>query len=185
MPPRLSAILGVTAAAMVVAACGASGARSGPAGASTAPASSSTAVAGHTAQPPEQLGFTVKTIGGQMFSGASLAGRPTAFWFWTPWCPRCQHEAPIAGKVAAANPQVTFVGVAALDQVSAMQAFVDKYQLSGFTQLADTDGAVWSKFGVTQQPAWAFVGADGDVDVVKGSLTQSELTERVHGLTGR
>lgn len=132
---------------------------------------------------PVQLVFTTKTIDGQDFSGQSLLGKPAVLWFWAPWCPVCQREAPMVGQVAAAHPAVRFVGVAALDQLPAMRQFVDKYPVKGFTQLADTDGKVWAKFGVTHQPAYAFIGADGGVDVVKGSLPQPDLTQRVAELS--
>ena len=84
-----------------------------------------------------------------------------------------------SAPVEQANPAVTFVGVAAQDQASAMQKFVDTYPVKGFTHLADTDGAVWANFGVTYQPAYAFIDPDGGIDVVKASLSQAELTERV------
>ena len=132
---------------------------------------------------PVQLVFTAKTIDGQDFSGQSLLGKPAVLWFWAPWCPVCQREAPMVGQVAAAHPGVTFVGVAALDQLPAMRQFVDKYPVKGFTQLADTSGKVWAKFGVTHQPAYAFIGADGSVDVVKGSLAEPDLTQRVTALS--
>jgi thiol-disulfide isomerase/thioredoxin len=131
---------------------------------------------------PAQLEFTAKTLDGQDFSGQSLLGKPAVLWFWAPWCPVCQREAPMVGQVAAAHPGVTFVGVAALDQLPAMRQFVDKYPVKGFTQLADTDGKVWAKFGVTHQPAYAFIGGDGSVDVVKGSLAEPDLTQRVTAL---
>ena len=145
-------------------------------------------VAGCSSQPaaktvPAQLEFAAKTIDGQDFSGQSLLGKPDVLWFWAPWCPVCQREAPMVGQVAAAHPAVTFVGVAALDQLPAMRQFVDKYPVKGFTQLADTDGKVWAKFGVTHQPAYAFIGADGSVDVVKGSLAEADLTQRVTALS--
>lgn len=178
MPRHLTAALAALTVALTIAACGSDGSRSGSANA----AGSS---AGQTSAVPAQLQFTAKTIGGQEFSGTSLAGKPAVLWFWAPWCPTCQQEAPILSKVAAANPRVTFVGVAARDQVSAMRSFVDKYHLDGMTQLADTDGAVWSKFGITRQPAWAFVGANGNIDVIKDALTESQLTDRVHGLNGQ
>nr|WP_257535012.1 hypothetical protein [Mycobacterium ulcerans] len=44
---------------------------------------------------------------------------------------------------------------------------------------------MWSNFGVTQQPAWAFISANGEVEVVKGGLSEAQLTERVNGLTGK
>lgn len=134
---------------------------------------------------PAQLQFTAKTLDGQSFSGQSLAGKPAVLWFWAPWCPTCQRDAPTIGRVAAANPAVTFVGVGAQDQRPAMQEFVDKYHVDGFTELADTDATVWAKFGVTHQPAYAFVTEDGSVDVVKGSLPESDLAARVQALTGK
>lgn len=181
MPRRLIASLAGIAAALTIAACGSSGTAS-PAG---TPASSSNAVANRAAHVPAQLQFTTKTIDGKPFSGESLAGKATVLWFWTPWCPKCQQEAPIVARAAAANPEATFVGVAAREEASAMQAFVDKYQLGDVTQLADSDGQVWSNFGVTQQPAWAFISANGEVEVVKGGLSEAQLTERVNGLTGK
>jgi thiol-disulfide isomerase/thioredoxin len=134
---------------------------------------------------PAQLQFTAKTLEGQEFSGKSLLGKPAVLWFWAPWCPTCQGEAPMVAKVAAAHPTVTFVGVGAQDQLPALQDFVDKYHVNEFTELADTHAEVWAKFGVTRQPAFAFVSGDGDVDVVKGSVPESDLTARVQALAGQ
>lgn len=131
-----------------------------------------------TATATEQLQFTAKTVDGQDFSGQSLAGKPAVLWFWAPWCPTCQGEAPGVANAARANQAVTFIGVAALDQLPAMRAFVAKYGL-GFTNLADVDGSVWQHFGVTTQPAFAFIGKDGSVDVVKRELSDQDLAQRV------
>jgi hypothetical protein len=43
--------------------------------------------------------------------------------------PVCNAEAPSVSQVAAANPKVTFVGVAARSDVADMQGFVSKYNL--------------------------------------------------------
>jgi thiol-disulfide isomerase/thioredoxin len=184
MPTQLSRGLLATlaATAILVAACGSdSGSEPSPARATT-----SAAAGGHTpptAAVPAQLQFTAKTIDGQDFTGESVLGKPTVFWFWAPWCPTCQREAPMVGQLADAHPDVTFVGVAALDQLPAMQKFVDEYPVKGFSHLADTDGAVWTKFAITQQPAYAFVSADGNIDVVRGSLPEPELTDRIAALS--
>lgn len=130
----------------------------------------------------EALQFTATTLEGTKFAGQSLAGKPAVLWFWAPWCPVCQHEAPSVARAARANPGVTFVGVAAQDQLPAMKEFVTKYHMGSFTHLADLNGSVWQRFGVTQQPAFAFIAADGTVDVVKGTLSEQALTERLHGL---
>lgn len=138
-----------------------------------------------TDQAGGQLQFEAKTVDGQSFSGQSLLGKPAVLWFWAPWCTTCQREAPMVVRVAAANPAVTFVGVGgAQNQLSALQEFVSKYDAAGFTELADTDGTVWLKFGVTTQPAYAFVGKSGSVDVVSGSLPEADLTSRVQALAG-
>jgi len=134
---------------------------------------------------PEQLRFTAKTVDGASFDGASLAGKPSVLWFWAPWCPKCNAEAPSLREVAQANAgKVTFVGVAAQDQVPAMQDFVRKHSLGSFVHLADTDAVVWRRFGVTYQPAYAFVSASGEVKVEKQQLTKDELAGRVAALTG-
>jgi thiol-disulfide isomerase/thioredoxin len=131
----------------------------------------------------DPLQFTAQTVDGQEFSGQSLSGKPAVLWFWAPWCPTCWREAPLVGKIARANPAVTFVGVAALDEVPAMQEFVATFDLGSFPHLADPDASVWQRFGVTVQPAYAFIGADGSVDVVKGTLSEQELAQRLSTLT--
>src|SRR3954452_15715261 len=72
----------------------------------------------------DRLQFTGTTLSGAPFSGASLVGKPAELWFWTPWCPFCNAEAPGVGPVAAANPIVPFVGLRAGSDVGAMQGFV-------------------------------------------------------------
>ena len=160
-------------AVLFVAAC------TSPSGSKPSAAPGAATATPHRTTVPAQLQFTAKTVDGQDFSGQSLVGKPAVLWFWAPWCPVCQGEAPMVGQIAAAHPAVTFVGVAGLDQVPAMQQFVASYPVRGFTNLADTDGAVWAKFGVTHQPAFAFIRADGGIDVIKGGLSQPDLDHRV------
>jgi thiol-disulfide isomerase/thioredoxin len=130
-------------------------------------------------QAAEQLRFTAKTVDDQDFSGESLAGKPAVLWFWAPWCPSCQAEAPTVAKLAKSSSGVTFVGVAAQDKLPAMKEFVTKYDMGGFTHLADLDASVWARFGVTAQPAFAFIDKDGKVEVVIGSPTEEALVTRI------
>lgn len=171
---------GLAAAAVLVAGCGPHSMAQQPAGSATA------ATAAGTANPavPAQLQFTAKTIDSQEFQGTSLLGKPAVLWFWTPWCPTCQSEAAMVAHAAAAHPDVTFVGVAGQDQVAAMREFVDKYSVKGFTHLADTTGSIWMKFGVVEQPAFAFIRPNGSIDVVKSPLSGADLNRRVTALSG-
>ncbi|WP_369830937.1 protein disulfide oxidoreductase [Mycobacterium sp. NS-7484] len=137
-----------------------------------------------TAVADDRLQFTATTVSGAPFSGSSLAGRPAVLWFWTPWCPFCNAEAPSVSQVAAANPQVRFVGVAAHADVGAMQGFIDKYHL-GFTNLNDADGSIWARYHVPWQPAYVFYRSDGSSTFVNNptsAMPEQELADRVAAL---
>ncbi|MFC4377346.1 redoxin domain-containing protein [Nocardia halotolerans] len=166
---------------MLTVGCGAGGNES-PAPPVSASDPAGSASAPQSAAVPEQLRFTARTVDGGEFSGGSLAGEAAVLWFWAPWCPTCQREAPGIADAAKAHSDVRFVGVAALDSEPAMRDFVAKYDLGSFPNLADVDGTVWQRFGVTQQPAYAFIGADGQVDVLRGSLSESELATWIQQL---
>ncbi len=150
----------------------------------TAPADDAPASTANAPAPevPEQLRFTAKTVDGKDFSGESLAGKPALLWFWAPWCPNCQAEAPTIAAAAKSAGDVEFVGVAAQDEVPAMRDFVARYDLGSFTHIADTDAAVWKRFGVTYQPAYAFIGSDGKVETETSQLGKDELLARLEAL---
>ena len=125
------------------------------------------------------------TLSGAPFNGASLQGKPAVLWFWTPWCPFCNQEAPSVSAVAAANPNVTFVGVSTRADVSAMANFASKYNLN-FTNLNDADGSIWAMFNVPWQPAYVFLNSDGSSTFVNNpvsAMSQQDLTNRVQALT--
>jgi thiol-disulfide isomerase/thioredoxin len=131
------------------------------------------------------LNFTGTTLSGGTFNGNTLQGKPAVLWFWTPWCPFCNQEAPNVAAVAAANPGVTFVGVATRADVGALQNFVTKYGLN-FTNINDADGSIWAKFNVPWQPAYVFLRPDGTSSFVNNptsSMSQQELSDRVQALT--
>jgi thiol-disulfide isomerase/thioredoxin len=143
------------------------------------------AEAPHAKAADDRLQFTATALNGAPFNGASLQGKPAVLWFWTPWCPFCNAEAPGVSQVAAANPGVTFVGVAAHSDVAAMQNFVSKYNLN-FTNLNDTDGSIWARYNVPWQPAYVFYRSDGSSTFVNNStsaMPQQELAGRVAALT--
>ncbi len=132
----------------------------------------------------DRLQFTGTTLSGEPFSGSSLAGKAAVLWFWTPWCPFCNAEAPSVSQVAAANPDVTFVGVAARSSVGDMQSFVSKYNLN-FTTLNDADGSIWARYNVPWQPAYVFYRPDGSSTFVNNptsAMPQQELSDRVAAL---
>jgi thiol-disulfide isomerase/thioredoxin len=133
----------------------------------------------------DRLHFTGTTLSGAPFNGSGLAGKPAVLWFWTPWCPFCNMEAPGVSQVAAANPKVTFVGVAARSDVGQMQSFVSKYNLN-FTNLNDADGSIWARYNVPWQPAYVFYRPDGSSTFVNNptsAMPAQELSDRVAALS--
>jgi thiol-disulfide isomerase/thioredoxin len=123
------------------------------------------------------LAFTAVDIAGQPVDLAELAGEPVVLWFWAPWCSICRGEALYVADVAAdLAGEVTFIGVAGLGERAAMQAFVADTGTGSFLHLSDDDGSIWQRFGVTYQPAYAFIGTDGSTDVHVGVLR--DLAER-------
>lgn len=52
----------------------------------------------------DRLNFTATTLGGAPFNGASLQGKPAVLWFWTPWCPYCNAEAPGSARLRPPTP---------------------------------------------------------------------------------
>ncbi|MFB4278852.1 redoxin domain-containing protein [Nonomuraea sp. MTCD27] len=172
---------------------GASGAASPPASSppssppSSASASPSSGTASAAAVVPAALKFSAKTLDGQGFEGASLAGRPVVFWFWAPWCPKCRSEAPAVKAAAARYGEVAFVGVAGLDTEPAMKEFVQTTGTGGggIVHLSDAKGAVWTKLGVSAQSTFVFMKPDGSTRKATGPLDQAKLDEYLRALLGR
>ncbi|MEQ4719567.1 redoxin domain-containing protein [Nonomuraea sp. B19D2] len=173
----------VVVAGLLAAACGASDevVRSdAPVSATVAPATPAPVpTASEQASVPEALRFTATTLGGQQFDGASLAGKPVVFWFWAPWCPKCQSEAPAVKAAAAKYPDVAFVGIAGLDGEAAMKDFVRRTGTGAFVQLSDEKGAVWTRLGVSQQSTFVFMKPDGSTEKASGPLGSDDLDRHV------
>jgi hypothetical protein len=53
-----------------------------------------------------------------------------------------------------------------------MTQFVSTHKMGGFIHLAEMDGSVWRHFGITEQPAFAFVAVDGAAQAVPGVLSE-------------
>jgi len=132
----------------------------------------------------EQLQFTSTLLAdGAAFDGASLAGKDTILWFWAPWCPVCQNEAP---DIAAASTQlpdgVTMMGLPGKSDVDAMQTFTAAYGLDNFAHIVDADGSLWQDFEVLSQPAFALINDDGTVATLPGSESLEGILDAANEL---
>ncbi len=134
---------------------------------------------------PDTLAFAAPLVGGGRFDAATLAGKPAVLWFWAAWCPRCRAKADnVKTAQAAHTDKVNFIGVAGLGSgADAMLRFVADHGLGAFPHLADDEGVVWRRFGVTEQEYFVILDSAGRV-IHKGPLSDDELRQRVSSLAG-
>jgi thiol-disulfide isomerase/thioredoxin len=133
---------------------------------------------------PAALDFDAPTVDGGTFSGATLVGQDSVLYFWAPWCTVCRAEAPsLPGVANEFDGQATFYGVAGLSpDVAAMQGFVSDTGTGDLTHIADTEGSIYTGFGVSSQTTFAFVNDDGTIEIVRGPLTVDDLRARTQAL---
>ena len=160
----------VMAAALALSGCGAKADDRRP-----EPAAAVTTAAG-------SYDFTVAALDGATFDGQSLAGKPAVLWFWAPWCPTCLGQAKQVNALAADYAgKATVLGVAGLGTVPEMHEFVRLAKLTGFAQLADEQGVVWKRFGMTAQSTFVVLDADGTV-TARGHVDPADLPDRLDKL---
>jgi thiol-disulfide isomerase/thioredoxin len=133
---------------------------------------------------PATLAFTGTTVDGKRFDAATLAGRPAVLWFWAPWCGTCAGQAAsVADARARYDGKVSVVGIAGLGDLKAMKEFVSDLDVGSVQHVNDQAGAIWRKFGITQQSVYVFLDAHGSV-VHQGWLDSTAFDERLAALAG-
>ncbi|MFU8850655.1 redoxin domain-containing protein [Micromonospora sp. SL1-18] len=190
MPATRSTLLPLTlTAVLALAGCaGSDQPTDGAAPAASTPTTSASASAatarGPAASVPATLDFTAPTIDGGSFAGSSLAGKPAVLWFWAAWCSRCRGVADDVAAVRRDNAdRVNLIGVAGLGSgADAMRRFARDTGIAAFPNLADDEGAVWRRFGVTSQEWYVLLDSTGTV-VHSGALSQAELRRRIAELS--
>ncbi len=171
----------------------ASTADTGSDGGDDAPANSGpTASTGSDAQGGEPsadavaaLDFTTTDLAGEAFVGREFAGRDVVLWVWAPWCSICNREAPkLRGAFADVDAagDVVLLGLPGKDSREAHDGFVAKHDLGFLRHVVDEDGSIWSKYGVSYQPAFVFINDDGRVAVHAGPLDAADFVERIEEL---
>lgn len=132
---------------------------------------------------PDPLEFTLPTADGGTLAGSSLRGTPTVLWFWAPWCVICRAKAPeIARHASRYAGKVTVIGVAGHGRPAEIRRFIEQTGVERLTHAIDTEGAVWTAFGITSQPAFVFLDRTGKTEVFTGSLPAADLTARMDAL---
>jgi thiol-disulfide isomerase/thioredoxin len=172
--PHLRVLVVAVTAAVILSACGGDG----DVGTRATPTDSgitSTAILGAVLDAGEVIGDDIDLV--------AVDGQPVVAWFWAPWCTSCRAEGPTVADVAAAfSDDIVVIGVPGRGADADMQRFIDDTNTRSITHVADFGGGIWSDFGVFAQPAFAFIAADGGVEVFVGSLGERALVERIEAL---
>lgn len=114
-----------------------------------------------------------------------IAGRPAIVNFWAGWCVFCKEELPFFENLAREHPEIAVIGVNLQESPEAARKY---WENGGYTfpTLLDPTSELKRRFDVFTQPTTIFLNADGKILSKKnGPLTEEELAERVHDLTGK
>lgn len=132
-----------------------------------------------------KLTFSAKTVDGKNFSSKALANKkPTVLWFWAPWCAICKNESAfITAAAQQYKNKVNFVGVGALGSREELVEFVGLTGTSNFTNLDDSSGKLWNRFGVIIQPTLLFIDTKGNITTKVGPSDERFLAKRLAALT--
>jgi thiol-disulfide isomerase/thioredoxin len=131
------------------------------------------------------LTFTAKTVDGKAFTSKILLGKkPSVLWFWAPWCAICHNESVDLVKAAADYAgRVNFVGVGALGTSAEMRKFVSDTGVGVFSNIDDSSGKVWKRFGVVLQPTLILISSNGKITTHIGPSDADYLNAQLKALT--
>ena len=93
--------------------------------------------------------------GGEAFALNQLAEapQPTLLWFWAPWCPVCNEEAPAIERLAAdGKDDLRVIAIGGRDEAANGPAFVSEHGLKTPTVLFDESMAAWEHYAIVGQP---------------------------------
>ena len=78
--------------------------------------------------------------------------------------------------------EVDFIGVAGRNDLNDIQRFITSFSVEGFPHVYDSDGTIWTRYGVSSQPAWVFINRNGKSQRIFGMLGKTALEENVQQL---
>ncbi len=118
---------------------------------------------------------------GKRYSTAGFSGKPLVINVFDYTCVPCIRELPMLDKMAAAHPEVNFVGVHLLLKRVDAAEFVDRLGIR-FPIVHDADGIFAT--AALALPTTIFVSAEGlEVGRVTGAIAEADLADRLQRLS--
>ena len=121
---------------------------------------------------------------GQTVTLSSFRGRVVLLEFMEPWCPHCQHMAPLLDSLHTqyGNGSVVFISVAGpWNGATANDAanFIHNYGTS-WVYVYDSSGTVFTNYGVNATPTFFIIGKNGSVlSTFQGEQTSDTLSAAI------
>lgn len=142
------------------------------------------AAGGATKKNLAKLTFTATTVEGATYSSKELVGeKPSVLWFWAPWCAICQNESKdIVAAASRYKGKINFVGIGALGNKEEMAHFIEVNGTSTFTNIDDSSGKIWKRFGVVLQPTLIFIDRKGAITTKIGPSDADFLSAQLKKL---
>jgi thiol-disulfide isomerase/thioredoxin len=123
--------------------------------------------------------FSAPNLFGGRVSWSDYAGKPTVLVIWAPWCPHCQKELPLLGRIAPDYPGVQIVTVATAigrEPGPTPDQLMADSNLDSPTAVDDDNGTLMSGLGVEGFPTSYYVKADGTVmQMTSGETPEDQL----------
>jgi thiol-disulfide isomerase/thioredoxin len=119
-------------------------------------------------------------LNGQTVTLSSFRGKVVLLEFMEPWCPHCQHMAPVLDSLQAqyGNGSVVFISVAGpWNGATANDAasFIHNYGTS-WVYVYDSSGTVFANYRVSATPTFFIIGKNGSVlSTFQGEQTSDTL----------
>jgi len=123
-------------------------------------------------------------LNGQTVTLSSFRGKVVLLEFMEPWCPHCQHMAPVLDSLHTqyGNGSVVFISVAGpWNGATANDAanFIHNYETS-WVYVYDSSGTVFANYDVNQTPTFFIIGKDGSVSsTFQGEQTADTLSAAI------
>ena len=114
---------------------------------------------------------------------SDLKGRPVLLNFWATWCLPCVEEMPeLERAYTAEGSDLAVLAVNRNELPDAIARFAPKVSVT-FPLIANIDGAIGDRYGVTSLPTTYFINRDGTISAAQiGALTPSVLGERLKAI---
>jgi thiol-disulfide isomerase/thioredoxin len=130
--------------------------------------------------------FSAPGLDGDRIVWSDYAGTPTVLSIWAPWCPSCQKELPILGRIVREFPSVSLVTIVTAigDRPGPTpEGYLADNGLSFPTAVDDGAGTLAGAFGIAGFPTLYFVSSDGTVaEYGVGELSETRLREAIGSL---